>query len=162
MRLLRKRVTRHSLVQRRLSVYALLLLMAVGAPSAAAFASENTIIIIRAVDGRTGKALENQHLLLFGGSSMQAAREQQQHYEIVTGTDGFATLTLAPETRWLQVWIDWHVLCAPKNSMFSVANILNSGISSPNTCHSALTTKAAPGYLVVFARPMHFWEKMRQ
>ena len=148
------------MVQLRLSVYALLVLMEVSVPAAPA-APEETIVIVQAVDGRTGKALENQHLLFFGGASVEAAREDQQHYELVTGTGGTATLALAPETRWLQVRVDWHVLCAPRNPTFSVADILKSGISSPNTCGSALI-KPVPGHLVVFTRPAHIWEKMRQ
>src|SRR5438876_5798573 len=102
---------RHDVFRMRLSVYALLLLIGVEIPATAAVAPENTRITVRVVDGRTGKPLKFQHLLFFGGPAVEAAKQHQQHYEIVTGRDGTAILSLAPETRWLQVWIDWHVLC---------------------------------------------------
>ena len=147
---------------------ALILLIAtlVLTPSASAqqpTAAENTGIVLRAVDGRTGKPLENQHLLLFGGPSVQAAREHQKQYEVVTGTGGIAALDLSADTRWLQVWVDWHVLCATKNPIFSVADILATGVNAPNACGSrSAQEKTTPGHLVVFARSKRFWEKMRQ
>ena len=147
------------MVQLRMCVYALLVLMGAGQAATAG----NNQIVVQAVDGRTGKPIENQHLLLFGGKSEEAAKQHKQHYELVTGRDGSATLSLAPETQWLQVWMDWHVLCQsePKSKAFPVREILVSGLSTPNTCGSA-SEKARPGHLVVFARPAHFWEKMRQ
>lgn len=148
------------MVRLRLGAYALLLLMGAGvSPSSAV--TGNAKIVVSAVDGRTGRPLTNQHVLLFGGPSVEAAREQQQHYELLTDSEGKATLALGPETQWIQVWVDWHVLCVPKNPVFSVADILSLGVKAPNTCGST-SERATPGRLVVFARPEHFWEKMRQ
>lgn len=147
------------MVQLRMCVYALLVLMGTGQ----AATPGNIEIVVQALDGRTGKPIENQHLLLFGGESAETAKQHKQHYELVTGRDGTATLSLTPEIQWLQVWMDWHVLCEsePKSNSFPVRDILVSGLSAPNTCGAASET-AAPGHLVVFARPAHFWEKMRQ
>jgi hypothetical protein len=43
---------------------------------------------------------------------------------------------------------------------YSIKKILESGISAGNTCGKA-RAKAAPGELILFMRPMTFWEKMR-
>jgi len=120
-------------------------------------------IVVQAVDARNGKPIANQHMLVFGGDSPEAAKQHKSQYELTTDKDGVATLTLATGTEWLQVWMDWHVLCQsePNSKSFPVRDILDSGLSTPNTCSSA-SEKAVPGHLVVFARPAHFWEKMRQ
>lgn len=120
-------------------------------------------IVVQAVDARNGKPIANQHLLVFGGDSPQAVEQHKSQYELTTDTDGVATLTLATGTEWLQVWMDWHVLCQsePNSKSFPVRDILASGLSTPNTCTS-VSKEAAPGHLVVFARPAHLWEKMRQ
>lgn len=120
-------------------------------------------IVVQAVDARNGKPIANQHMLVFGGDSPEAVRQHENQYDLTTDKDGMATLTLGPGTQWLQVWMDWHVLCQkePNSRSFPVSDILASGVSTPNTC-SSVSEKAAPGHLVVFARPAHFWEKMRQ
>ena len=120
-------------------------------------------IVVQAVDARNGKPITNQHVLVFGGDSPEAVRQHKSQYELMTDKDGLATLTLVPGTQWLQVWMDWHVLCQsePNSKSFPVRDILDSGLSTPNTC-SSVSEKAAPGHLVVFARPERFWEKMRQ
>jgi hypothetical protein len=126
--------------------------------------AQNRQIVVQAVDGRSGKPLANQRLLVFGGDSARAVRRQEEQYVVVTDNGGLATLTLTPETQWLQVWIDWHVLCLsepPNSKSFPVADIMATGLNTPNTC-SSVSQKATPGHLVVFARPMHFWEKMRE
>jgi hypothetical protein len=120
-------------------------------------------IVVQAVDARNGKPIANQHMLVSGGDSPEAVRQQKIQYDLTTDKDGLATLTLVPGTQWLQVWIDWYVLCQrdPNSKSFPVMDILVSGLSTPNTC-SSVSEKAAPGHIVVFARPAHFWEKMRQ
>ena len=120
-------------------------------------------IIVWAMDALSGKPLANQHLLVFGGESAEAVKQHKKQYELMTDKDGLATLTLTPETQMLQVWVDGHVLCQsePNSKSFSVADILVSGLNTPNTC-SLASQKAVPGNLVVFARSAHFWEKMRQ
>lgn len=129
----------------------------------AAAMAQDKQIVVQAVDGRNGKPLANQHLLVFGGDSSESVRQHKKQYEVVTDKHGSATLMLVPGTQWLQVWMDWHVLCQkePNSKNFSVADIFASGVSAPNTCSSA-SQKAMPGHLVVFARPAHFWEKMKQ
>ncbi len=139
---------------------ALIGLLVMGATATA----QETRIVVHVVDGRNGRPLANQHLLVFAGESPESVREHNKQFELVTDKDGLAALTSVSHTvRWIQVWVDWHILCQrePNSKSFSVAEILSTGLSTPNTCGSAVQ-KPTPGHFVVFARPAHFWEKMRQ
>lgn len=126
--------------------------------------AQDSHIVVRAVDGRNGKPFVNQRLLLFAGESPESVRQHKKQFEIVTDKEGLADLTIAPsDIHWIQVWVDWHVLCQrePNSNSFSVAEILSTGLNTPNTCGSS-AQKLTPGHIVVFARSAHFWEKMRQ
>jgi hypothetical protein len=127
-----------------------------------AMAQENHIIV-QVVDGRNGKPIANEHLVVFVGESPESVRELNRNFELVTNKEGLADLTIAThDIQWIQVSADWHVLCQsdPNSKSFSVGEILSTGLSTPNTGGS-MTQKLTPGHFVVFARPMHFWEKMR-
>ncbi len=125
--------------------------------------AQESHIVVQVVDGRNGKPIANEHLVVFVGESPESVREEKKNFELVTNKEGLADLTLAPrDILWVQVWVDWHVLCQsnPNSKSFSVAEILSTGLSTPNTC-SSVTQKLTPGHFVVLARPAHFWEKMR-
>jgi len=126
--------------------------------------AQGSQIVIQVVDGRNGNPLANQHLLVSAGQSQEYVSHQGKQFDLVTNNQGLADLTIATrDLQWIQVWVDWHVLCQsePNSKSFSVAQILSTGLSTPNTC-GAVTKKAVAGHFVVFARPMHFWEKMRE
>lgn len=126
--------------------------------------AQDSHIVVQAVNGRNGKPLANQHLLVFAGESPESVSQHKKQFELVTDKEGLADLTIAPsDVRWIQVWVDWHVLCQsePNSKSFSVAEVLSTGLSTPNTCGPSIR-KLTPGHFVVFARPAHFWEKMRQ
>lgn len=44
---------------------------------------------------------------------------------------------------------------------YSIKGILESGISASNTCGRS-RVKAKPGELILFVRPLHWWERMKQ
>jgi hypothetical protein len=126
--------------------------------------AQNKQIIVQALDGRNGKLLANQRLLVFAGESPGSVRSQATSYEFITDKDGVATLTItSPEAQWIQVWSDGPVLCQtdPNSKSFSVGTIMAKGLTAPNTC-SSLVREVAAGHFVVFARPAHFLEKMRR
>lgn len=121
-------------------------------------------IVVQALDGRNGKPLGNQHLLVFTGMSSKAVKSHAEHTSLTTDKDGLGTLTVYPtETQWIQVWADGRVLCQtdPNQTSFSVATIMSKGLTAPNTC-SALVREPTPGHFIVFARPAYFMEKMKQ
>jgi hypothetical protein len=121
-------------------------------------------IAVHALDGRNGKPLANQHLLVFVGSSGAAAKSHAEHTDLTTDKNGLGTLTIYPqETQWIQVWADGRILCYPdpNQSSFSVTTIMSNGVVTPNTC-SEVMREPTPGHLIVFARPARFMEKMKQ
>ncbi len=127
------------------------------------WAQENRIVV-QAVDGRNGKPIANSRLLIFSGETTEDVKQHRNHSDLVTDAGGLATLTFSSaEVKWIQIFVDGSVLCQtePNSKSFSVGEIMSTGLKTPNTCNS-LATEAAPGHFLVFARPAHFMEKMRQ
>jgi hypothetical protein len=121
-------------------------------------------ITVQVLDGRNGKPLADQHVLVFTGMSRSAVKSHAEHTGLSTGKDGIGTLTIFPsETQWLQVFADGRVLCYPdpNQSSFSVSEIMSKGLVTPNDC-SKLVREPSPGHFIIFARPAHFMEKMKQ
>jgi hypothetical protein len=121
-------------------------------------------ITVQVLDGRNGKPLKDQHVLVFTGMSSSAVKSHAQHTGVTTDKDGVGTLMIYPsETQWLQVFTDGRIPCFadPNQASFSVSEIMSKGLVTPNNC-SALVKEATPGHFVVFARPAGFLEKMKQ
>ena len=121
-------------------------------------------IVVQVLDGRNGKPLADQHVLVFTGISSDAVKTHAQHTGLTTDKDGIGTLTIYPgETQWLQVFMDGRIPCFPNpnQSSFGVSDIVSKGLVTPNNC-SALVREPSPGHFIIFARPAHFMEKMKQ
>jgi hypothetical protein len=125
---------------------------------------ESLLITVQVLDGRNGKPLADQHVLVFTGISINAAKSHAAHTELTTEKTGAGTLTIYPaETQWLQVFTDGRVLCYPNpnQSSFSVSEIMSKGLATPNDC-GALIKEPSAGRFIIFARPPRFMEKMKQ
>ncbi len=121
-------------------------------------------ITVQVLDGRNGKPIPNQRLLVFVGKSSEAARSHAEHTDLTTGRDGLGMLRLYPdEAQWIQVWADGRVLCYPdpNQSSLRVDTIMSTGFVTPNTCSDVMKAPK-PGHLIVFARPARFMEKMKR
>lgn len=121
-------------------------------------------ITVQVLDGRNGKPLADQHVLVFTGPSSDAVKTHAQHTGVTTDKDGMGTLTIYPaETQWLQVFADGRIPCFPNpnQASFSVSDIMSKGLVTPNNC-SSLVREPSPGHFIFFARPAHFMEKMKQ
>ena len=121
-------------------------------------------IVMQAFDGRNGKPLANQHLLVFTGPNRAAVISHASNMDLTTDKNGSGTISLDPaEVRWIQVWADGRVLCQPNPNQesFSVATITLKGMAALNNC-SAIVHEATPGQFIVFARPKSFAEKMHE
>jgi hypothetical protein len=120
-------------------------------------------IVIKAVNGKTGKPIANQRLLIWGGKSEQDAMHKvQQLDDVSTGADGTAVFAIDSDTTgWIQVWADRLTLCQdnPNSRAFSIGKTIQTGESSPNNCGGA-PAKNTPGTFVVFAREPTLREKM--
>jgi hypothetical protein len=149
----------------RLGVYALAGALLFSPSMKAQRITDKTLdITVQVLDGRNGKPLADQHVLVFTGLSADAVKTHAQHTGVTTGKDGVGTLTIYPgETQWLQVFTDGHVPCFPdpNKASFSVGEIMSKGLVTPNDC-SAQVQQASPGHFVIYARPAHFMEKMKQ
>jgi hypothetical protein len=121
-------------------------------------------ITIQVLDGRNGKPLADQRVLVFTGLSNSAVKNHAADTEVTTDKYGIGTLTIYPaETQWLQVFADGRTLCYPdpNDSSFSVSDIISKGLATPNDC-SKLVRESSPGHFIIFARPARFMEKMRR
>jgi hypothetical protein len=119
-------------------------------------------ITLQALDGKTGKPLANQRLLVFAGDTAEAATFHHQNFVLTTDAAGKAQLPIASmDTKWIQVWADGLTLCQTKpNSLsFKVETISTVGLSAPNTC-SPLLQAPKSGVFIVFARESTLSEKM--
>jgi hypothetical protein len=121
-------------------------------------------IAVQVLDGRNGKPIPNQRVLVFIGGSSEAAKSHAEHTDLTTDKDGLGILRVHPNrTQWIQVWADGRVLCYPdpNQSGFSIDTIMSTGIVTPNSC-SEVVKDPAPGHLIIFARPARFIEKMKR
>ena len=140
------------------------LLVAVFSLSTSAAVGQSMDITVQVLDGRNGKPVADQHVLVFTRLSAAAVKTHAQHTGVTTDKDGMGTLTIYPgETQWLQVFTDGRVPCFPNpnQASFSVSDIMSKGLVTPNDC-SAQVQQASPGHFVIYARPAHFMEKMKQ
>ena len=121
-------------------------------------------IVVQTLDGRNGKPLAHQRLLIFTGISSEAVKTHAAYVELMTDEEGVATLSLDPaKTRWVQPWPDGRTLCQkdPNQGSFSIATILSAGLATPNTC-SSLVRESAPGRFIIFARQPTLTEEMKR
>ena len=119
-------------------------------------------ITLGAIDGRNGKPMPHQRLLVFMGSSQEDVSLHRHSEDVTTDENGRALLHIPQDTiQWVQVFADFQTLCQsePNGRSFSLAKVLSTGEASPNNC-SSFRQALKPGQLTVFARPATFREKM--
>jgi hypothetical protein len=64
-------------------------------------------ISVQVLDGRNGKPIPNQRVLVFVGGSSEAAKSHAEHTDVTTDKDGLGTLRVHPDqTQWIQVWAE--------------------------------------------------------
>jgi hypothetical protein len=120
-------------------------------------------IVIQVVDGRNGKPIPREHVLVFQGATAEDIRALNSHADLQTDANGVALLTIEdPSISLILVSVDWHIVCEekPNTKTYSIEEIKRTGLSTQNKC-GLLVRKNEPDHFVVFARPAHFWEKMR-
>src|SRR5271155_5438350 len=99
--------------------------------------AQDTKLTLVALDGRNGKPLPTQRLLVFVGESPKEVQLHKHSLEVTTDKDGVAILPITrPETQWIQVFVDFRTLCQTEPNMksFSVDEIISGGLAAPNTC----------------------------
>lgn len=124
--------------------------------------AQRSSITLAAIDGRNGKAMPHQRLLVFMGSSQEEVRFHKLSADVMTDEYGRAVLQIPQDSvQWIQVFADFHTLCQsePNSRSLSLEEVFSTGESTPNNC-SAFRQELKPGQLTVFARPPTFREKM--
>jgi hypothetical protein len=119
-------------------------------------------VTIRLVNGKSGKPMEHERLLVFFGSSPQDVRFHKGSIDLHTDSKGEATLPSNESTfLYFQAFVDLRTLCQknPNDRSFAVADILRDGEQTPNTCGKVAIPKT-PGTFVIYARPATLREKM--
>jgi hypothetical protein len=119
----------------------------------------------RVVDGQDGRPIKNQVIDLWFGD-----RAAGHPLQATTSQDGTAATALPSDAKTFVLAGEGAADCrggnAPGTSfidanIYSVNTVLHSGIVAENHCGRA-TDSAVPGTFVLFLRPMHWWEKMRE
>jgi hypothetical protein len=136
----------------------LLLVLLAAKLSTSAFGAD---IKIHVIDGKSGKPVANEHLLVFEGDSVEAVKRHQHHVDLYTDSGGIAALP-NDDMHWLQVWVEWHRSCQsePETAIYSVTTLRQSGLVSSNTCGS-FSQSVRPNELYLFVRRETLIEKMR-
>ena len=128
-----------------------------------AFAQDAKLTLV-ALDGRNGKPLPVQRLLVFMGESPKDVQLHRHSLDVTTDNDGVAVLPItSADIKWIQVFVDFRTLCQtePNLKSFSVREIISTGVTTPNNCGS-FRRDAAPNHFIVFARPATLREKMER
>jgi len=119
-------------------------------------------IEIMVVNGRNGKPMANETLLVFLGNSDEEVRKKRHHIRLQTDVHGIAILPRNESTySRVQVWVDHRTLCQnnPNNRTFDLDKIRRTGVSTPNNCEN-IQREQSPNQFVVFARRATLREKM--
>lgn len=122
-----------------------------------ALSTNQNSITIHVLDGRTGKPISTEHILIFVTND-----PKYPHARIIDErTDAHGIYTVRDvDFKFIQVAVDWHIPCMkhPSNRLeYSVAEIMSTGMSTFNSCGDA-KVEPQPGNLYVFVRLRHWWE----
>ena len=128
---------------------------------AAASAQE---ISVKLIDVRNGRAMANEPVAVrfLASNPEEQNRKDLQPLRLTTGTDGIARFSL-PNMHALGISVD-----APSLSLFRCGAsvhvksevLLQAGAAAQNSCGQSVGVRPKPGEIVLFARPMHWWERL--
>jgi hypothetical protein len=111
----------------------------------ASFQAQNTTFAIHVLNGKTGKPVARQRLLLFGGVTPDDAKLQKIHLDLTTDDDGAVSVIVDPaKFHVFQLWPDFMTRCAPQLETFSVETIHRTGATSENNCSRTVTSAPTP------------------
>jgi hypothetical protein len=113
---------------------------------------------IQVLDGKSGKPLVNQRVVLMGQSGSGSARHIGDFHTEANGN--ILVSQIDPDVRSFSVYVEWQHLCAKDQATFSVMSVLSTGLVSENSCSTKLKRATEPGALILFVRHETFFEKM--
>lgn len=135
-----------------------------------------TTITIRVMDSKTGLPVKqgDLHFTLWATKEYPETisySPDRMLWGVQTGV-GLGEVTIPGGLNYIRAWVsfgstNWGMVSCDVTKgnphpmpIYSVAQILETGILAPNLC-SQRTTSAKPGEFVLFVRKMTFWEGMR-
>lgn len=131
------------------------LLLAIGVPSTFA---QTSVIRVRVVDGRTGKPVRTGNLNVWTSPNQIASSD------IPLNREGIAMIQISHEDT-IRIFPGFDFFCGVRTpgsvgQEFPVDEVLRTGAATANGCGKA-NTAVKPGEIVVYVRPLTFWEAMR-
>ena len=125
------------------------------AQSAAPLQNANTKIQIHVIDGRTGKPISHEHVLIFVTNDLHYPEARL----IDRSTDDRGIVDIRLDSRYIQIFVDWHVLCFkhPNQIEYATSEVASKGVKSSDSC-GKVEVNLKPGDLYIFARPRRWWE----
>jgi 5-hydroxyisourate hydrolase-like protein (transthyretin family) len=122
------------------------------------WSASSQTLVIQVLDGKSGKPLANQRVVVMGQSGSEGARRIGDFHTEANGN--IAISPIDPQVRSLSVYVEWHHLCAKHQATFSVMNVSSTGLVSENSCNPKIKRTAEPGTLILFVRDETLFEKM--
>jgi len=122
-------------------------------------------ITFRVLDGRNGHPVKNATVDVWLGTAARGVPLQ-----IKTNADGTAQLRMKADYKSFVTAGEWVGDCRGGNSpgksyidasVYRFADVVEHGTATQNTCGKA-TAQPKPGEFILFVRPLHWWEKMRE
>jgi hypothetical protein len=145
------------------------------------------VVRIRIVNGRNGHPMSNSHVNVWVGTKRKEAMviptdkdgvarlrltddddEVDLHMREHSGDDNVALDPIVKYDETLRVNVGF-VICYPhvrdyswlSTTNISTKQLLQQGIVWPNTCGKT-TASPEPGELIIFVRPLSWWEKLKE
>ena len=123
-------------------------------------------ITVRVLDRHSGRPVESNLILsvLYNTEpyktaiKVDAGPDHPAVISIPNYIDSIAVSVMGKHDGWWRYACDGERDTEPHNHWYSVSDILSTGVSAINYC-SKKWVKPKPGELVLFVRPMHWWEK---
>jgi hypothetical protein len=117
---------------------------------------------IQVLNGRTGRPLANQKIILMSGDG-KPGHTTHHLVDVVTDGEGYAPLpNLDASVRDMSVMVALHQPCSKTGVHgFSLAKVHATGIVSENSCKPRITMYPQAGTLIFYVRDETFIEKMQ-
>jgi hypothetical protein len=122
-------------------------------------------ITFHVLDGRNGRAMKNARVDVWLGTAATGVPIQ-----LKTSEQGIARLGISPGHETFVTAGEWVKDCRGTNkpgksyidaNVYRFADAIEHGIAAQNACGKA-TAQPKPGEFILFVRPLHWWERMRE
>ena len=152
--------TRTVLIFRYFRVAALLCMVCF---CASVHAQDAMTLRVQILNGKTGRPLVNQKIVLMTKTGPPAEAAQRLASEVTDG-EGYAALPAVNDpAAAVLVYVEAHQPCSKTaKRSFAPTKVRVTGIVSENSCKTRISMYPQPGTLIFFVRPETFLEKMRR